>query len=62
MKTNETSYSILLTLTVLILFLILVSSTVSAAAEQSVSPELNETKLTTSGSAGFPDIYGDRIV
>jgi beta propeller repeat protein len=62
MKTNETSYSILLTLTVLILFLILVSSTASAAAGQRVSPELNETKLTTSGSAGFPDIYGDRIV
>jgi beta propeller repeat protein len=62
MKTNETSYSILLTSTILILFLILVSSTASAATGQSISPKLNETKITTSGSAGFPDIYGDRIV
>ncbi|WP_269848983.1 hypothetical protein [Methanosarcina horonobensis] len=23
---------------------------------------INETKITTSGSASFPDIYGDRIV
>ena len=62
MKTNEIPYSILLTLKALILFLILISLTTLTTAGQSVSPEYNETKITTSGSAGFPDIYGDRIV
>ncbi len=62
MKTNETLYSILLTSTILMLFLILASSTASAATTQSTSPMINETKITTSGSASFPDIYGDRIV
>jgi len=46
----------------LILFLILVSSTASATTEQGASLTINETQITTSGSAESPSIYGDRIV
>ncbi len=62
MKLNERSYSVALASAVLILFLILVSSTASATTEQGASLTINETQITTSGSAGVPSIYGDRIV
>ena len=48
MKTNKKLYSIALASAALILFLILVSSTVSAATEQNASPTITETKITTS--------------
>jgi beta propeller repeat protein len=46
----------------LILFLILFPSTASAVTEQGASLTINETQITTSGSAESPSIYGDRIV
>lgn len=62
MKTNKKIYSVALATIALMLFLFLVLSTSSAATAQSSLPAINETKITTSGSTGFPDIYGDRIV
>ena len=62
MKTSERLYSLALTSAVLILFLILISSTAAAAAAQSASSTITETRITTSGLAGIPAIYGDRIV
>ena len=62
MKVNKKSYSVTLASAVLILFLILVSSTASAVTEQTASLTINKTQITTSGSAGGPSIYGDRIV
>lgn len=62
MKTNKKIYSVALATIALMLFLVLVSSTSSAATAQNSLPGIIETKITTSGSAGFPDIYGDRIV
>jgi beta propeller repeat protein len=62
MKTNKKLNSVALASAALILFLILVSSTVSAATEQTGSLTINKTQITTSGSTGFPSIYGDRIV
>ncbi|OED08801.1 hypothetical protein A9239_00940 [Methanosarcina sp. A14] len=62
MKINKKSYSVALASAVLILFLILVSSTASATTEPGASLTINETQITTSGSAGVPSIYGDRIV
>ncbi|HHV25128.1 MAG TPA: cell surface protein, partial [Methanosarcina sp.] len=44
------------------LVLLLVSSIASAATAESVSPMITETKITTSGSARYPAIYGDKIV
>ncbi|MDR7665166.1 PKD domain-containing protein [Methanosarcina sp. Z-7115] len=62
MKINKKLHSLALASSALVLFLILVSSTVSAATEQTASLTINETRITTSGSAAFPAIYGDRIV
>ena len=62
MKLNTKLYSVVLESSVLILFLILVSSTASAVTEQTASLTINKTQITTSGSAAFPSIYGDRIV
>lgn len=45
-----------------VLFLIITLSTVSGAIEQNVWPKITETRITTSGFAESPDIYGDRIV
>ncbi|WP_292391358.1 PKD domain-containing protein [Methanosarcina sp. UBA5] len=42
--------------------MLLFSFAASAATEESVSPKITETQITTSGSAYNPDIYGDRIV
>jgi len=39
-----------------------VSSTASAATAESASPKITETQISASGSASFPDIYGDKIV
>ncbi len=62
MKINKKLYSVALTSSVLVLFLILFSSTVSAATEQTASLTINKTQIITSGSAAYPSIYGDRIV
>ncbi|MDW5549602.1 PKD domain-containing protein [Methanosarcina sp.] len=62
MKINKKLYSVALTSSVLVLFLILFSSTVSATTEQTASLTINKTQITTSGSAAYPSIYGDRIV
>jgi YVTN family beta-propeller protein/beta propeller repeat protein len=62
MKYKEKLYSIALASTALVLFLFLVSSTVSVGAAQSASPAITETQITTSGSAFSPDVYGDWIV
>ena len=62
MKTNKKLYSVILTSTTLLLLLIIVSSTVEVATAQNVSPKITETRITTSGSAVSPAIYGDRIV
>jgi beta propeller repeat protein len=39
-----------------------ISSTASAATAESASPKITETQISASGSASFPDIYGDKIV
>ena len=62
MKTSGELYSVALASTGLILHLILISSTAAAATAQSTSPIITETQITTSGLAGIPAIYGDRIV
>jgi len=66
MKKKEKECSIALALIVMVLFLILVSSTASASIEkesiQVVAPTIIETRISTSGIAEMPDIYGDRIV
>ncbi|AKB52507.1 Chitin binding protein [Methanosarcina barkeri str. Wiesmoor] len=62
MELNTKSYSVALASAVLILCLILVSSIASAVTEQTASLTINETPITTSGSACCPSIYGDRIV
>jgi len=62
MKNKGKSYSLSLTSTILVLFLILILSLASVAAAQDASPTITETRITTSGSAYSPAIYGDRIV
>ena len=73
MKYKEKAYSIALASTVMIIFLIFVSSTASAApgqegtgtttkSIQSAAPKITETRITTTGSASDPHIYGDRVV
>ncbi len=62
MKTNRKLHSAALASAALILFLILVSSTASAATVQSASPKITITQITTSGLATHPDIYSDKIV
>jgi len=62
MKTKEKLHSVALASVALILCLIFVSSTVSAATEQSASPKITITQITTSGLATHPDIYSDKIV
>jgi len=54
METNKKLYSVALVSVALILFLIFVSSTASAAS----SPTITETRITTHGTASNPDIYG----
>ncbi len=62
MKTNKKNIFSSLSYNSSDVILFLVLSTSSAATAQSSLPAINETKITTSGSTGFPDIYGDRIV
>ena len=54
MKTKIKLRSLTLTSIALVLFLILVSSVASAS--------ISETRITNHGTAGSPDIYGNRIV
>ena len=54
MKTNKKLHSVALSSTALILFLIVLSSTASAS--------ITETRITNHGTAGNPDIYGNKIV
>ncbi len=61
-KNKGKSYSLALTSTLLVLFLTLVSSLALVAVVQGASPTITETRITTSGSAYSPAIYGDRIV
>ena len=61
MKNKEKLYSIALVSTAFILFLIFALSTASAAAVENASPTITETRITTSGLASDPAIYGDRI-
>ncbi|AKB52508.1 Chitin binding protein [Methanosarcina barkeri str. Wiesmoor] len=58
MKINKKSYSVVIASAVLILFLIFVSSTASAASPSAIT----ETRITNHGTASNPDIYGDKIV
>jgi len=58
MNINKKSYSVAFVSTVLILFLILVSSTASATSPSAIT----ETRITNHGTASNPDIYGDKIV
>ncbi|WP_095644518.1 PKD domain-containing protein, partial [Methanosarcina spelaei] len=58
MKLNKKSDSVVLALSALVLFLILVSSTASAASLSAIT----ETRITNHGTASNPDIYGDKIV
>jgi beta propeller repeat protein len=63
MKTNEQLNSVGLVLAALTLFLFLVSSTTSATAAQTAQLSIAGTPISTNdSSAGFPSIYGDRIV
>ncbi|RPJ70794.1 MAG: hypothetical protein EHM20_15180, partial [Alphaproteobacteria bacterium] len=62
MKTSERLYSLTLASAVLVLLLILTSSTEAAATAQGASHTITETQITSSGLAGIPAIYGDRIV
>ncbi len=55
-------YSIVLASTALISFLILISSAASATAAQGAPLTVNETLIDNTGSASYPEIYGDRIV
>mgnify|MGYP002407277162 FL=1 len=57
MKTNKKLYSVTLASVALILFLILVPSAASAAPLT-----ITETRITTSGYAHYPSIYGNRII
>ncbi|WP_292379192.1 PGF-pre-PGF domain-containing protein [Methanosarcina sp. UBA289] len=62
MKDKENIHPIALASITAVSFLIIVLSTASAATEQNVWPKITETRITTSGFAYSPDIYGDRIV
>ncbi len=63
MKTKRKLYSISLASAAMILFLILVSTAAAATAEQSASPMITETQITTNKSnQQSPVIYGDTIV
>lgn len=62
MKNTEKLYLIALASTTLVLFLILVSFTVSAAPVDNASLKITETRISTSGLAAIPDISGDKIV
>ena len=57
MKTETKLHSIALVSTFLILFLIIISSSASASP-----PTISETRITTSGSAQYPAMYGNTIV
>jgi len=62
MRNNKKLNSVALSAVSLILFLSLVSSTALAATLDNPSLTINETRITTSGSAEDPEIYGDTIV
>ncbi len=62
MNINKKLNSVALASAALILYLILVSTAVSAATAQSASPTITETRITTSGLAENPAIYSDKIV
>jgi beta propeller repeat protein len=62
MKIDKKIYSVVLASAALILFFTFISSYVSAATVQSVSPIINETRITTTNSASGPIIFGNRIV
>jgi len=57
-KFNKKFHSVALASSALVLFLILVSSTASAASSSAIT----ETRITNHGTASNPDIYGDKIV
>lgn len=61
MKNKNKLRSLILASLILVLFLILTSSAASAD-EQSVSPTVTETWITTNKSAEYPVIYGNNIV
>lgn len=62
MKVRDNLYSVSVTSTALILLLILVLSTASGVIAQAAPFSVTETRITTSGSAERPAIYGDVIV
>lgn len=63
MRNKEKLFSIALTSTAIVLFLILISSTASAPAVQSNPFTINETQITTNASDQYyPNIYGDTVV
>ena len=62
MKSNKKLHLVSLAAVTLILFLILVSSTALGATLTNPSLTINKTRITTSGSAEYPEIYGDNIV
>jgi len=61
-KLNKKSYLVDIASAALILFLILVSSTASAATVGQSSLSVDETRITTSGGVISRDIYNDKIV
>jgi beta propeller repeat protein len=63
MKTNNELHSVAFTSVALVLLLIIVSSTASAATAQSTPIKITETQITTNLSNSYsPAIYGNTIV
>ena len=62
MKNTKKFGSIILALTFLIVFLTLGFSTARAVPVDNASLTIDETRISTSGLAAVPDIYGDKIV
>jgi beta propeller repeat protein len=62
MESKRKLFSVALVSAATILFLILISSTALATTLENPSLTINKTRITTSGSAEYPEIYGDNIV
>jgi len=62
MKANKNFYLAALASIVLVIFSILFSSAAFAANAQDTPLTITETRITTSGSAERPDIFGDKII
>ena len=62
MKNNKIIHSVTVNSAVIILFLLLILLTALTATADSTPLTINETRITTSGSADSPVISGDRIV